>query len=206
MKVFLWVLIAIGILISAVILLLVIILFFNVGVIIEYKDSLSFKIKVAFFDLTKHILKDNKSEKDTDDKKKKASPVKKRADEVKESIPKQEKKSLDIPYILGLISRFIEEVKKGFFKKIVIQKARIHIVSAGEDAAQTAINYGRICAALYPIIGFIDNECRVKKKDIRVQADFTQPKSTADIYLHLKLRSFHIALLALKLFLGGEKQ
>lgn len=202
MSIFLWILAAIGIIILAIISILLILLSLNVHIIIEYNQLFSFKIKIAFIDLTKLFTKDDKKESKDNNK---ASKLKKRKNEIKQTVSEQNKKKTDIKSALNIITRILNEIKEGFFRKIVVKNARIHIICAGDDAAQTAINYGIICAAVYPVTGFIDSECRVKKKDINVSADFTKQKSEADIYLHLKLRILHIAVLLMKTLLGGEK-
>ncbi len=77
----------------------------------------------------------------------------------------------------------------GFFGKLyktfTIDELYITMVTAGSDAADTAIKHGRLCAWLYPILGKVVSTCKVKKYDFDISPDFLATKSSAKAYVKL---------------------
>ena len=64
-----------------------------------------------------------------------------------------------------------------------VKKLHIVSISAGDDAADTALQYGAICAVLYPLISYIRSRMRVSKKavDTKIACDFDAPESTFEL-------------------------
>lgn len=84
----------------------------------------------------------------------------------------------------------------GFFGKIyktfTIDELYIKMVTAGGDAADTAIKHGKLCAWLYPVLGKLISTCKVKKYDFDISPDFLAPKSTASAFVRFHLRPIKI--------------
>ena len=84
----------------------------------------------------------------------------------------------------------------GFFGKIyktfTIDELYIKMVTAGGDAAATAIKHGKLCAWLYPVLGKLISTCKVKKYDFDISPDFLAPKSTASAFVRFHLRPIKI--------------
>ena len=56
------------------------------------------------------------------------------------------------------------------------------------DAAETAIAFGKTCAAVYPALGYICTNLRVRQYDADVQADYLAQSSTAAVWFILSVR------------------
>ena len=84
----------------------------------------------------------------------------------------------------------------GFFGKIyktfTIDELYIEMVTAGSDAADTAIKHGKLCAWLYPVLGKLVSTCKVKKYAFDVSPDFLAPKSTASAFVRFHIRPIKI--------------
>lgn len=84
----------------------------------------------------------------------------------------------------------------GFFGKLyktfTIDELYIKMITAGSDAADTAIKHGKLCAWLYPVLGKLVSTCKVKKYDFDITPDFLAPKSTASAFVRLHLRPIKI--------------
>ncbi len=84
----------------------------------------------------------------------------------------------------------------GFFGKLyktfTIDELYIKMITAGGDAADTAIKHGKLCAWLYPVLGKLISTCKVKKYDFDITPDFLAPKSTASAFVRLHLRPIKI--------------
>lgn len=66
---------------------------------------------------------------------------------------------------------------KGTLKHIVFKKIKLKINVASADAAKTAIDYGTVCSAVYPVLAFIDTNARVKICSTDIKADFNTEKA-----------------------------
>ena len=63
---------------------------------------------------------------------------------------------------------------------------------AGDDAAQTALNFGRLNAAIYPSAGLINGHKRIKKLHIGITPDFTTTKSVYNAEAIAYIRIFDV--------------
>ena len=59
-------------------------------------------------------------------------------------------------------------------KRIKIKKFHLLAICGGEDAADAAMDYGLVCAAVYPFVGYLESTAKFAKKanDIQVGCDF----------------------------------
>jgi hypothetical protein len=57
----------------------------------------------------------------------------------------------------------------------------------GKDAADTAIQYGKISSWLFPLLGKLASTCKMKKYDVDISPDFLGVKNEADLYLRVSL-------------------
>ena len=93
----------------------------------------------------------------------------------------------------------------GFFGKIyktfTIDELYITMITAGSDAADTAIKHGKLCAWLYPVLGKLVSTCKVKKYDFDISPDFLAPKSTASAFVRFHVRPIKITNAAVVLAL-----
>ncbi len=79
--------------------------------------------------------------------------------------------------ILDLLKKILD-----LLKLCKVKKFYINIVSAEEDAAQAAINYGRYCAVASPVIAFIDANLKIGKRgrDINISCDYDKKEAAFD--------------------------
>lgn len=130
------------------------------------------------------------SSKDEDDRKEEAEKEKK-ADGEKNFFQKQ---------ISGLTFFDYLEIVKRFFRKFVMKirieefKTDIHV---GGDAYETAMTYGRINSALYPLLGFLNNQGVLKKANVTIVPDFLKEKSEYYAHIELSLRLVHLYIVLL---------
>lgn len=71
--------------------------------------------------------------------------------------------------LLDLIKEFV-----GLLKYCKAEKFEFKVVCTGDDAAETAINYGECCAVAYPILGLIGSVLKIKKRgcDVDIRCDY----------------------------------
>lgn len=71
------------------------------------------------------------------------------------------------------------------------------VVSHNHDAARTAIEYGEACREIFPAMGFICSNLKVKKYDVEVEPDFLGTFSSAQFSFSLSIRPIFLINAAL---------
>ena len=91
--------------------------------------------------------------------------------------------------IIALLKRLL-----GLLRYCNVRVLKLHITCAEEDAAKTAIDYGRCCALAYPFLGFIHSNVKVRKKgeDINISCDYESRKGDYTFEIVLVLRFFRV--------------
>lgn len=84
----------------------------------------------------------------------------------------------------------------GFFgklyKTLTVDEFYLTMITAGSDAADTAIKHGKLCAWVFPVLGKLVSTCKVKKYDFDISPDFLASKSKANAYVRLHVIPIHI--------------
>lgn len=73
------------------------------------------------------------------------------------------------------------------FKSVVFDEIEIYITVGTGDSAKTAIEYGKTCQKVYPLLGFICSNNLVKKYDASVEPDFLANHSEGEFYFDFHL-------------------
>lgn len=98
---------------------------------------------------------------------------------------------------LDELADIVKALAKQFFwllKRFKICKLHILSISAGEDAAEIAMQYGAICAVLYPVTAIIESNMRIKKNaaDISVLCDFEQNEPVFELDIKVSVKVFYL--------------
>ena len=150
---------------------------------IENEFILSFKL--LFFRYTvapekaKKKKKAKKSEKKTPEKPEK---------EKKEGFFKHQTSGFGVYDYIELIKIVLEK----FVAKIYFEKLDVDITVASDDAAQTAQNFGRLNAAIYPLAGLINGHNRIKSLHIGITPDFTISNSVYNAEAVAYIRIYNV--------------
>lgn len=140
-----------------------------------------------------------------------AKPKKEKKKKVKKQTPKTEQpkkatekkpsliKKYGIEWLLNLIKRVAElavSALQNFFSHILIKKFSLSISVAGDDAADTAIKYGKYCAVVYPAVGTIVRVVKCKGYGVDINPNFSE-KAETEINFDFVARVFVFRLVAL---------
>ena len=193
--------------ILAVIALIVILFSIKVSVTAEYADSFSLDvqwlfIKLHIFPQTEEQKAKREAKKAKKEEKKKKKPAKEKPEEEKkeENKPSEPKKNIFKEFYenqgFGATVELIQTAAAqlgGFmgsiYRAFVIENLKLLLkVSSGDDAAQNAIKYGKVCSAVYPSMGFICSNMKVKKYEVNVVPDFISQENKAQFALSLSVR------------------
>lgn len=140
-----------------------------------------------------------------------AKPKKEKKKKVKKQTPKTEQpkkatekkpsliKKYGIEWLLNLIKRVAElavSALQDFFSHILVKKFSLSISVAGDDAADTAIKYGKYCAVVYPAVGTIVRVVKCKGYGVDINPNFSE-KAETEINFDFVARVFVFRLVAL---------
>ena len=160
-----------------------------------YSSELTLKLRVLFLTFTLVPAK----------KKEQKKKVKKSKESKKQSGKKTEKKNKKPSYIKklgdkkgvsGLLSMLSELAKlagttlKGLFAKIVIETFDVDVTVVGDDAADTALKYGKICGAFYSAVAVICGTAQCEDYSVNVTPDFddeARMKVGADVRFYIRV-------------------
>lgn len=120
----------------------------------------------------------------------------------KEKKPKKPKKRKEPPSLLDLITAFknlVAGLVRDFKRHLKIEELRLRVLVASGDAAQTALEYGGVCALAEPIRLLATQAHRVRKDRVHVgvECDFLADKPEVDAEFCLSIRIWRIYWIAL---------
>lgn len=182
--------------IGGIILLLLLLLILPVSADMRYKDKLTVSViygGIKVFDSSKpkeekpQMLEQSKNEqeKPTEEKQKKENFITK--------IFNEKGKIEGIKFLSSLIklavSRIIWLIKKTKFRQFFID-----ISIASDDAANTAISYGVVCAAVYPIINLLDQNTDLSVKKVNIYTDFDKLSPEIEAAISVKTRLIYAVI------------
>lgn len=166
----------------------VIVLSIPVVLDLEYADAVRCKASWLFlkFDLYPFPEKKKKEEKPKEEKKEE------KPEEKKEEAPKPKKENFlktfynnqGLSGVIELLNNCVAALKRFSVKlvkrAVIIKKFHLEVHITEDDAAATAIKYGKVCSGLYPSLGFICSNMKVKDYKVNVFADYCGEKTTVE--------------------------
>jgi len=122
-------------------------------------------------------------------RKKKKHPKKKKPEppSVKEEEPLKEKTRFtlqDLSSFLHLLTELTRKLKK----KLVIERLELHVAVGGKDAASAALGYGRAWAAIGAVTPVLENNFKIKKRDIQAFCNYTEEKTQFRLLFRVRMR------------------
>lgn len=97
--------------------------------------------------------------------------------------------------LIRLVFRYVGR----FLSGVRVQKLRLHLVIAREDAAQTAIAYGKTWAIVSSVLSFLSGYIKIIKNTLDITPDFLAHRSTYEADGIIDARIGHIILTILAL-------
>ncbi len=176
---------------------IVLLLFIPISVHIKYDGEFSVKLKIAGIKAFEAEPKDEIKEPspDTESDKK----AKKQTENTFDKLKKRYGFTGAVKEIFSFLKAVLERLK-GSFKHIAVRRLCLDIKVASGNAATTATSYGAVCAAVYPVLTFIDSIANVKMKSINVTADFNSDKSDFRFSVIIRARILFLIIMAFGVF------
>ena len=168
----------------------------------EFFDE--FKLNVKWLFLKIDIFpakKKDKPKKEKAPKEKKEKPV---DEKVTEETPTEKKENIFVKFynnqgfdgviqLINNVGKALGKLMHSFKKHIVLRELYLWMtVTGGCDAAETALEYGRICQKVFPAMSFICTNLTVKKYDVEIEPDFLGSKNKAEFAFSVSVRPIFI--------------
>ncbi len=209
LKIILWIILAI-------LLLAVVALCVPARFCVKYKDSVTLTVKYLFLTIPL-VPRNKKKKKTKNDKKKVTDKSNdKKADnqdtaEKKQSEPQKKQsaenddedenlhlfgqikdmykqKGLDGSVIvIKELGNLITGTLKKVFKRVKLRKFDVDIAVSEENAADTAIKYGYVCAVVYPVVSLILNSVRFNDYSVDIAPNFEKKESEVNLYAEISI-------------------
>ena len=182
---------------------LTLLLFLPLKVYISFKEEFFIKVKFAsvkIFEIPEKESNKRKKKKasgNSDRKEKSESETFKDAKKLFVKLKEKYGFSKAVRKIFALLKEMLSHIKP-YLSHIKIKKIVLNLTVASGDAATTAIEYGKICSAVYPVLSFFDTYKGVYFKEINVGTDFTSQKTVFDFSLQIKVPIIYFVIMAFK--------
>lgn len=189
------------IIIAILLLLVCIALCLSVSVYASFTDGLKFKVKYANFVLYEYPVPIKKKLKKSKKKNKKSAAKKpKKKKGLRETLKSGKGLTENVKTVASTLLDFLKSIGK-LVRHIKINKCKLYLTVASDDAYTTATVFGEACSVIYPIAAIIDTNVGKNKTDMRVAADFDVINPELDFEFSGKIRLFffcHSLILFLK--------
>lgn len=185
--------------------LLLLFLFTNAVIRLEYKEMFVSKIYVLGIPLDLKKLIDFFTKQNLEEEK--AAKTKRE--------PKQETRKKigfkrtveDLYSFIQALLRAVGEVARGLKRHFKIHIKELTVTVATDDAAKTAMRYGEITALLSAFFALCEEHARFRAdyRNIQVVSDFESVKMKAAFCIYLRIRPIHLLTTAARAYLAYAK-
>ena len=187
-----------------------VLLFLPLKVFISFKEE--FFVKVKFAGVKLFEIPEPSPKKKSKKAKKEQSKVEEKGglavvDDAKKLFVKLKEKYGFLGAV-KVIFAFLKETLshiKPYFRHIKIKKIILNLTVASSDAATTAIEYGKVCSAVYPVLSFFDTFEQVYFRQINVGTDFQSQKPDFNFSLQVKVSIIYFIIMAFKVVFDYKK-
>lgn len=174
-----------------VVLLVLLLLFCNISAQIFIDDDITIKIGYLLY---RKKLPLNKPKKE---KSKSDANAKKEPSAIKKMVKEQGLRNT-IVQLIDVVKVLLQKLG-GLAKHIRVKRFDLSVTVADKDPATTGIEYGALCAVVYPFIGILKNTLifNEKKANVLLNADFENGKPKFKFYAKLKVRFLFVLIAAI---------
>ena len=160
-----------------------------IKIYVSFQDNLDLKINWLFFKI--YPMKEKKKKKP-----KKNKEISVKSDNNTNEVKKEKNSEIVKKFLeaFKLIYFYLKNYFEKLLKHLIIKDLDLKVEISEEDAAKTAISYGKACAVLYPILSFICNRVVVKKKTIFISPNFFKETSKVEFRLAATIKPLFILI------------
>lgn len=186
------------IVVAAVLLLLALLLFLPLSLEIRYSDRLLIILRFAGIKLYDSTKNKHKKKSNTDSTEKKP-PVKEKSKSTFRRLCDRLGFSGAVSELFAFFKALLLKTKRAL-RRVKVHRLVLDIRVATENAAKTAVSYGTVCTAVYPVIALLEDCTTVKFKQVSLRADFNAMEPELSASGVISLAPIHIIIAAVAAF------
>ena len=199
---------------------------------VRYNGDIFLQLRYLFLKITIPVTEEQKAEQEKKKRrknpkaaekkaaKKQAEKAAKKAEKRKKGAKKKKKPNPVVKWLKSLynkggvdaiitafkrIASLVVGALRPLFRTLKLRHLSIDIISAADNAADAAINYGRLCAGVYPALSLILGVVRYDDYKVNIRPDYDKKALEADISTEISVIPWAAvggALCALVRFIG----
>ena len=186
------------IILGVLVLLTVLICLIPVSIRLSYYDEFKYKLKIGFYELAG-------SDKKAKPKKKKKASANSSENKTETSEPNEVKKPT-VHEIFEIVTDFLKNFK--WHLNITVKQLDVYISCGDEDAAQTALLFGKMNAYAYTVDALLKSIVKVNESNINISVDYNSQKIqfAGETNIFARLGNILLALIRLLVYLINNKE
>lgn len=195
------------VIILSILAVIILLMFFSVNLYIDYKENkTTVWIRYLFFKIPIYPRKKKKAKPQKSDKKPEKKAEKASKDK-KESFFASTAKSQGLGAVIEILEKIIQILKdfsSSTLKHLKIKKLKLNVVTAGEDAADAALNFGYASSVIYPALGVLSGLINfLNIPDVNITVDYDKKETSASLLLQFKIKLFFLLAIILRYGIKG---
>lgn len=179
--------------------ILLILLIFPIRMKLTYTDDFSFSVSYLFFTFSIYPSAKEKTESKRAVKKEKKPSEKSEKKKEEKNTPFSSLQKLGAAEGVEGAVDFVKEVSSivinttgKLCSHLIVNLIDVRMDVAAQDAAQTAILYGRVCTAVFPVIEALCSVSKVRRYFVEINPDFLANKTKSDMTVIFSVRVMFI--------------
>lgn len=157
-------------------------------------------LSFTLYDSKKPRVKKKRRKKKTNETPaKKSSPKKQKKDNLFQKLYKKQGLRGTVNELCS-VAKFAVSKCGAILKRFSFEKISIDIKVATDNAADTAIQYGTVCAAVYPIAAFLNSIVGAKLKKIDIRSDFESQNPELTFDFTVRCRVIWLLIFGIQIF------
>ena len=188
--------------IGAILLIFCILLFSPVTVWIKLDKDFYLKLKflgICFFRIEPKKKEKNKDSKNTVSDKKAEKVTDNEAKKLFEKLKEKYGFTGAVKSLFGFFFKILTPLKS-FLKRVKVKKFKLRLIVAGEDAAATAVEYGAVCSAVYPVMAMLEACVGIKAENIYIRSNFESSDCEFSFSFSLKMQVILLLVFAWRIY------
>lgn len=181
----------------AIIALIVLAFSFRLTLQLDYHEMVELEVRYLFFRF-KLLPWEKKEKAPTEEKPVEQKPPEEKKPNDKPAKPNPLKAFWQNEGVDGVIAllketaRIVSGMFRSIFKHVIIDKLFLQMYIGSGDAAQTANDYGKVCAEVFPALGAICSVMKVRKYDVDLSPDFLANQNETELHAIITLRPIFV--------------
>ncbi|MGN1457633.1 MAG: DUF2953 domain-containing protein [Acutalibacteraceae bacterium] len=178
------------------------------SVSVVYDGELELKIRYLFLCFKILPKKEKKPKKPKPQKTEKTEESDNKPQDKNKNSIKDFVKKKGIDGLIELLKKFVDIVLKAaktVTSHLVISKLDINVLVVGDDAADTAMKFGYLCSAVYPLVSIVESHIKKCKHNENIVAGFNDSETKIYLVLKARIKPLFLVGAALRALFSGIK-